>query len=812
MIYILGTRNFTQMIWKSSRTIGVGLAKFPYHDTYVIVVQYQPPGNKNSPDHFRQNVLRPLVESEGLHSKASKAVDSPVRCEESLKTDLVLDSNVIQSQKIHSRKSQETFRKHKKMTNEKLKQDNNHVLTKEDGNEKIDSREGDKVSRETSNVSQTGIISGTLVVYGGRKPPTSRNLEWVNQKKPEEGDGRRYLQGDLNVDLKEETTETHSMTLSESESIKTSEDTLVKEPKVKDINDNYDHQIDSVINVKSESLKTPQGTIYGTLVCYGCPKTAFDHSRKYKGDLQQNVTFEQTQTTLKKVDNTTNKINTGIISGRLIAYGGGIIDLRKNVATVKCGCDDVKNEIHRRKSEGSEILHKESSFEDQINVEGYVIPEDSNLEKKKKKKVHFKFDRDEVIEDDDDVTRQITTTTGISGDLVSTEESMKRGLPVMSSLTGKCKDATENIPNNCSDVDQNNSVSEVAISMKSEVNCECKIICHSCKVCGKGKERKDENSEDHTTKLKQPFTRPKENTSENLYANSISKDTGKRKEQGRAEPNSRDIPEGEIQTQNEPCESPLQHTSEELVENGTAGSNEHVEFCKKEWSKKVVRDYIREQWLTENMNVESKDCTRLPSGTWCTGKSSTEQNTSHCHAFGKKIDSDHNSPHVKTKELNKYINKLRTEIVSGKPLAYPGKNSTSSQSGEDFRKVKEIKVQQECTEGMGISTQLEKQLSKTDGCDYIKEQDVTMSINKEQNVSKILNEPYCDVNRHNLTSDNSDCFAMPPVDDNSLEELLDILGEGYQHKSSKDVILSKTVKISPMYTHETITDLLTEDE
>lgn len=796
------------MIWKSSKTIGVGLAKFPYHDTYVIVVQYQPPGNKNSPDQFRQNVLRPLVESERLHSNTSKAVDSLDRCEESLKTGLVLYSNVTQSQKIHTRKSQETFRKYKKMTNENLEQDNTHVLSKEDENEKMVFTEGDKTLRDTSNISQTGIISGTLIVYGGRKPPTSRNLEWVNQKKPEEGSTRRYLQGDLNVDPKEVTKETHSVTLSESESIETSEDTLVKEPKVKDINDNYDPQIDSVINVNSEPLKTPQGTIYGTLVCYGCPKTAFDHSKKYKGNLKQNVTFEQIQTSLQKVDNTTNKMNTGIISGRLIAYGGGIIDLRKNVATVKCGCDDVKNEIHRRKSEGSEILHKESSFEDQINVEGYVIPEDSNLEKRKKK-VHFKFGRDEVIEgdDNDDGTRQIMTTGSISGDLVSTEESMKRGLPVMSSITGKCKDATENIPNKYSDVDKKNSVSEVAISMKSEGNCECKIICHSCKVCGKGKERKDVNSKDHTTKSKQTFTRPKENTSENLYANSIFKDTGKCKEQGRTEPNSRDIPKGEIQTQNEPCESQLQHTSEELVVTGTAESNEHVEFCKKEWSKKVVRDYIREQWLTENMNVESKECTRLPSGTLCKAKSTTEQNTS-CI-----IGSDHNSPHAKTEELNKYINKLRTEIMSGKPLAYPGKNSTSSQCGEEFRKVKESKVQKGCRERMVISTQLEKQLSKKDDCcDYIQEQDVTILINKEQNVSKILNKPYCDVNGHSLTSDDSDCFAMPTVDDNSLEELLDILGEGYQHKSSKDIVLSKTVKVSPIYTHETVTDLLTEDE
>lgn len=44
------------MIWKSSKFVGVGISKFPYHDTYIIVVQYQPPGNINTVKEFQRNV------------------------------------------------------------------------------------------------------------------------------------------------------------------------------------------------------------------------------------------------------------------------------------------------------------------------------------------------------------------------------------------------------------------------------------------------------------------------------------------------------------------------------------------------------------------------------------------------------------------------------------------------------------------------------------------------------------------------------------------------------------------------------------
>ncbi|XP_045191293.2 uncharacterized protein LOC123548119 [Mercenaria mercenaria] len=66
-----GTSNFTQMIWKSSQFIGVGIAKFPYNNTYVIVVQYQPPGNINKPGMFRRNVPVPII-GKNTGSESSK--------------------------------------------------------------------------------------------------------------------------------------------------------------------------------------------------------------------------------------------------------------------------------------------------------------------------------------------------------------------------------------------------------------------------------------------------------------------------------------------------------------------------------------------------------------------------------------------------------------------------------------------------------------------------------------------------------------------------------------------------------------------
>jgi hypothetical protein len=49
--------NFSQMLWKSSAEMGVGVAKMFGRDRYVVVTQYRPPGNGNMPGEFRKNVL-----------------------------------------------------------------------------------------------------------------------------------------------------------------------------------------------------------------------------------------------------------------------------------------------------------------------------------------------------------------------------------------------------------------------------------------------------------------------------------------------------------------------------------------------------------------------------------------------------------------------------------------------------------------------------------------------------------------------------------------------------------------------------------
>ena len=49
---------FTQLVWKSSREIGVGVA-FSKSGAYHVVVRYSPPGN--IPGQYRSNVLRPQL-------------------------------------------------------------------------------------------------------------------------------------------------------------------------------------------------------------------------------------------------------------------------------------------------------------------------------------------------------------------------------------------------------------------------------------------------------------------------------------------------------------------------------------------------------------------------------------------------------------------------------------------------------------------------------------------------------------------------------------------------------------------------------
>ncbi|KAK3577800.1 hypothetical protein CHS0354_024843 [Potamilus streckersoni] len=54
-----GTRNFTQMIWKSSTEIGIGIAKVQGQQRYIVVVNYRPPGNGNMPGEFLRNITPP---------------------------------------------------------------------------------------------------------------------------------------------------------------------------------------------------------------------------------------------------------------------------------------------------------------------------------------------------------------------------------------------------------------------------------------------------------------------------------------------------------------------------------------------------------------------------------------------------------------------------------------------------------------------------------------------------------------------------------------------------------------------------------
>ena len=55
-LFLAGSSNFTQMMWKSSREIGVGIAKLQGQNTYIIVAQYYPAGNTNNPGDFWENV------------------------------------------------------------------------------------------------------------------------------------------------------------------------------------------------------------------------------------------------------------------------------------------------------------------------------------------------------------------------------------------------------------------------------------------------------------------------------------------------------------------------------------------------------------------------------------------------------------------------------------------------------------------------------------------------------------------------------------------------------------------------------------
>lgn len=53
------TYHFSQLIWRSSSEIGVGVQKFEKKNCVAVVVNYKPCGNDNLPGEYKKNVLQP---------------------------------------------------------------------------------------------------------------------------------------------------------------------------------------------------------------------------------------------------------------------------------------------------------------------------------------------------------------------------------------------------------------------------------------------------------------------------------------------------------------------------------------------------------------------------------------------------------------------------------------------------------------------------------------------------------------------------------------------------------------------------------
>ncbi|GBM82763.1 Golgi-associated plant pathogenesis-related protein 1 [Araneus ventricosus] len=54
-----GAYHVSQLLWKSTTEIGVGVAKIPGQNKAYVVVNYRPAGNNNMPGEFERNVLPP---------------------------------------------------------------------------------------------------------------------------------------------------------------------------------------------------------------------------------------------------------------------------------------------------------------------------------------------------------------------------------------------------------------------------------------------------------------------------------------------------------------------------------------------------------------------------------------------------------------------------------------------------------------------------------------------------------------------------------------------------------------------------------
>ncbi|XP_054712787.1 Golgi-associated plant pathogenesis-related protein 1-like isoform X2 [Uloborus diversus] len=54
-----GAYRFSQLLWKSTTEIGIGVARIPGLKKAYVVVNYRPAGNNNMPGEFERNVLPP---------------------------------------------------------------------------------------------------------------------------------------------------------------------------------------------------------------------------------------------------------------------------------------------------------------------------------------------------------------------------------------------------------------------------------------------------------------------------------------------------------------------------------------------------------------------------------------------------------------------------------------------------------------------------------------------------------------------------------------------------------------------------------
>lgn len=82
--FSMDTGHFTQVVWRSSIEIGVGIATYPdekYQHRTVVCISYRPPGNYEG--EFPENVLPPQVSLDSilksLNSTETRVEDKPIK-------------------------------------------------------------------------------------------------------------------------------------------------------------------------------------------------------------------------------------------------------------------------------------------------------------------------------------------------------------------------------------------------------------------------------------------------------------------------------------------------------------------------------------------------------------------------------------------------------------------------------------------------------------------------------------------------------------------------------------------------------------